>query len=289
MTGAMRWVLSAGVAIVAIVSACGDDSGSSTSTPSSTPGSTPSATVSPAISASLTPTPDPNLITRGPDIDFPDDAAMIIEGGCWGCDGGPVNVVRVYRDTSGTVQTEPLLTGLKNGLPADAYLNGEAMTQDASVMAVSFCYVGTCAFSGLTGFEADSQGVAYRSLDGGITWQEVGRGGPVFFVDGVLTNGDILVTHSASDDGNHPQYFLLPGNTPVTAPDNGGYPPATISNQILWPTSSGELLTADGKTFGPTFANRYYMSLLGSVSDSLEKGAALTYWYIDAPTPRPAG
>ncbi len=95
MAGAMRWVLSAGVAIVALVSACGDDSSSPTPTTSSTASSTPGATVSPTLSVSPSPTPDPNLIRWGPDIDLPNDMAMIIEPGCWACDGPSGPLVRV--------------------------------------------------------------------------------------------------------------------------------------------------------------------------------------------------
>jgi hypothetical protein len=44
---------------------------------------------------SPSPTPDPNLIRWGPDIDLPNDMAMIIEPGCWACDGPSGPLVRV--------------------------------------------------------------------------------------------------------------------------------------------------------------------------------------------------
>ncbi len=227
---------------------------------------------------------------------------MIIESGCWGCDGGAGNLVRVYRDASGDVRTEGLLNGIASGLPTHiidnpdgpqeypAFISGHAMTQDASVMAVSFCIKGSCVFSELGSFEADSEGVTFRSLDGGITWQETGRGGPVYRVDGVLTDGRVLVGHGAQDDGVL-DYALLPDNTTVTAPTDGAYP-VTISNQILWGTSDGRLLLPDGSEFfspSEPDPNRYYRSVLGSLSSGLEKGSALVYWYIQGPAPRPDG
>lgn len=289
----MRWVLPLAIAAAVLVSACGGgDNGAPTASPTPTATSQASAspTAPPSASANPTPSPGLNLITRGPDIEFPENMAMIIESGCWGCDGGPDEFARVYRDASGTIRTEPLVAALKNSLPKrtidtpdgpqeyPAFVNGEAMTQDASVMAVSFCYVGTCAFSGLNGYDANSQGVAYRSLDGGITWQEVGRGGPVFSVSAVLTDGRVLVGHGAQDDGVL-DYALLPDNTTVTAPTDGAYP-VTISNQILWGTSDGRLLLPDGSEFfapSEPDPNRYYRSVLGSLSSGLEKGSALVY------------
>ena len=290
----MRWVLSAGVAIVALVSACGDDSSSPTPTPSGTANATTSA-ASP-LTASASPTPNPNLITRGPDIDFPDDTAMIIENGCWGCEGGPSDLVRMYKDPSGSVRSEFLLSAVQSGLPRVTYnspsgeaydfpapISGSAMTQDASVIAVSFCIKGSCEFSGLGDFKADSVGVAFRSLDGGITWQEVGRGGPVFRVDAVLADGRVLVGHGSQDDGVV-DYALLPDNTPVQAPSDGAYP-VTSWNEIFWGMNDGRLLRADGTVFlNPLTPDiyTYYRSVTGSLDDS-GKGSALVFWEIPMP------
>ena len=113
-------------------------------------------------------------------------------------------------------------------------------------MAASFCIKGGCTFSnGLGGsFDPSSEGVAYRSLDGGITWQEIGRGGPVFGVNGVLADGRVLLASGVQDDGKW-HYSLLPDHTPVEPPA-GGVEPVTVSNETLWKTNDGRLLLSDG-------------------------------------------
>ncbi len=297
----MRWVLSAGVALTALVSACGDDSSSPTPMTNSTASSTPGATVSPTLSVSPSPTPDPNLIRWAPDIELPDDMALIIEPGCWACDGpGGGPSVRVYRDSTG-VRTEQLFTGFENNLPRVTYdspsgpqealanMTGGAATEDASVMAVGFCAKGGCEFSnGLGGtFDPESEGVAFRSMDGGVTWQEIGTGGPVFSVAGALADGRVLIATGDRDDGQS-HYSLLPDNTPVTAPVVGAYP-VTLSNEILWETNDGRLLLADGTPiFTALYPNDYvyYGSIAGAFRGPRD-GDLLVSWMLPVPTPRP--
>ncbi|MDP9180955.1 MAG: SH3 domain-containing protein [Chloroflexota bacterium] len=163
------------------------------------------------------------------------------------------------------------------------------MTSDASVLTVSFCIKGSCIFSNaLSGsFDPESEGVAFRSLDGGITWQEIGRGGPVFGVSGVLTDGRVLVASGDRDDGKS-HYSLLPDNTPVEPPASGVYP-VTVSNEILWETNDGQLLLADGT---PIFTAPYpdFYVYYGSITGSFkgpQDGELLVSSMMPVPTPRP--
>jgi hypothetical protein len=200
--------------------------------------------------------------------------AMLIESGCWGCDAGPGPIVRVYKDSFESVRQEELFSIPNNGLPRKTYesanglteyvpISDHAATDDGSVLAVSVCLEGSCEFSGLSGFDPTSEGIAYRSFDGGITWQEVGRGGPMFKVAGVLHDGRVLVKSGTQDDG-HPNYSLLPDGTPVQAPEGGWYP-VVLSNRILWAAEGNRLLNSDGSLFfqppdeGRAFYNPNFM------------------------------
>src|SRR3990172_9725428 len=115
---------------------------------------------------------------------------MIIETGCCGCSGGPDIVVRVYRNSSGQVQQETLLSAERLNLPTQirdtpegpreysAFITGLAMEPSASIMAVSYCIKGYCGPGGEWAWSADSEEVVFRSTDGGVTWKELARGGP---------------------------------------------------------------------------------------------------------------
>jgi hypothetical protein len=162
------------------------------------------------------------------------------------------------------------------------------MTRDGSIIAVSFCIKGDCHFSGLWGFDANSVGVAYRSLDGGITWQEVARGGPVFWVGGVLADGRVLITHGSKDDGVA-DYYLVPGNTSVSSPIAESYPVAS-GDQIFWASyPDSRLLYPDGTLYfqPPDGGQAYYNTVAGYLGTG--KASTLLYWQIPGPLPRPNG
>jgi hypothetical protein len=298
----MRWVVAAIIALATVLAACGDDNPASS--PSATLTPSQSTTSTPGSPSTDTPTPSPeppNLIHQGPDIDFPADMAMIIEVGCWGCDGGPGGFVRVYRDASGETRMEPLLGSIQNSLPKhtidtpngpqeySAFISGSAMTQDASVMAVIFCIKGSCVFSGLGSFDADSEGVAFRSLDGGITWAEIARGGPVFSVSGVLADGRVVIAEGEADD-QHLDYRLEPNGGALTPPVDGAYP-ITSAVEVLWGTNDGRISLSDGRVFFkvPFLDSPYYYhnQILGGFS-GLEKGTAFVYWRLPIPYPPPS-
>ncbi len=155
-------------------------------------------------------------------------------------------------------------------------------------MAVSFCTKGDCQFSSLGGNDPNAEGAAFRSVDGGITWQDVGRGGTSFGVAGVMADGRVIASTIEHDDGTH-DYVLLPDNTAVNPPADGVYP-VPISNEILWATNDGRLLLADGTPiFAPTDRDPhyYYGSVLGDFKDP-QDGQVLVHWELPMPIPRPA-
>jgi hypothetical protein len=237
-------------------------------------------------------------------MDFPEDTAMIIEKGCWGCDSGPGPLVRVYRDPLGAIRTEELFTDLASRYPPRTYDNGSGngpqeypaavtsydATPDGSVIVAALCLQGACETGGLFGWDTNSVAAIVRSYDGGVMWQEIGRGGPVYEVSAVLANGQAIVV-TATEQAGKETYYLLPGGAELQPPP-GGVSPITVSNQILWNTNDGRLLFSDGGVFfAPPDAdlNRYFQSVRGSISDGLEKGSVLAYWNLPMPLPRPNG
>lgn len=262
-------------------------------TPTPTTGVTTTSTPAPSPSASPSPTTLPGELElrQGDEAEFPTDMAMIIATGCWGCSGEPDGLVRVYRDASGHVQTETLLGAERLNLPTQtldtpegpreypAWITGLAIEPTASIMAVSYCIKGYCGPGGESAWDADSLAVILRSADGGVTWQEVTRGGPALAVVGVFPDGRIL-TVTYTEDLGPPHYSIIPDNTPVHPPSRG-VRPFTTSGQILWVTADGRLLLSDGTEFYRQTNGSpdvYHQQLLGDFSNHLEKGSALVKW-----------
>lgn len=291
--------------LTAALTACGDNGASNpTATPSAT-STSPTATPAPDPSSSPTPTPSlgPGVIqlTRGPDAPFPDDMAFIIETGCFACEGYATGLVRLYRDPSGQIRVDNIFDPIAMGYPpyrfedADGqvnehtpFLSGPVTSPDHSVIAMGVCIKHECGDGGLFGWNADAESVILRSFDGGVTWEEVARGGPVLQVAAVQDDGTVLTVNytDAFDGVSLPpaEFRLFPGGEAVTPPDRySGYPLVTAFGRLLWPSADGTLLHTDGIPFiespDPDFAvvTGYYQpsadrllvswSLGGSVSD----------------------
>ncbi len=250
----MCWLLTSAT-VVLIVAACGDGDPDASSTPTVSPSAVLTASPSPTAAPTASPRPIPGAIelTRGPDAPCPDDMAFIIDTGCWGCDGGIQSLVRVYRDASGVIRSETILDSTDydaisptSGLP----INGFAIERDASTIAVSLCLEGSCGPGGIIHWEADSVATILRSTDGGVTWEEIGRGGPALQVIGLVAGGGVLTVNYLERLGGI-EFRILPGNELVEPPAgaaNHSYAhPATLDGQIFWRTEDGEgVLYSDG-------------------------------------------
>ncbi len=186
--------------------------------------------------------------------------AVIVETGCWGCAGYPTGLVRIYRDSSGQIRSEELLTAEQFGLPSQVvdgpegaiekrpFITNIVSTPDASVLATSVCVRGgECGPGGLANWQADAIAVIYRSTSGGIGWEEIGRGGPALEVVGVLNNGEVLTSNYLEPLGS-PTWAIFPGNLPVQPPEGGAWP-VPASNEVLWSTNDGRLIASDGTEF----------------------------------------
>ncbi|TMC00578.1 MAG: SH3 domain-containing protein [Chloroflexi bacterium] len=104
----------------------------------------------------------------------------------------------------------------------------------------------------MSSWEADSVSAILRSTDGGVTWNEIARGGPALFVVGLLESGEVLTMNYLQPLAGV-EFRTYPGNIVVEQPSGASnYPPVlTASGQALWRTSAGGLLLSDGAVFIP--------------------------------------
>jgi hypothetical protein len=273
----MRWLSALGLVLVALVSACGDDDNSSSS-------ATPSLT---ATSVTPTPaaTPVGTEIQRGAD-GMLGDLVIVVETGCWGCDGPPSGLFRAYGHSGGSgaayqwlLRTGPSgVTDVNDNVLSDGHIVDIVSTPDLSVMAVSICVQGTCVLDGLDSFDPASITATFRSFDGGVTWAEIDRRGPVADAAGVMDDGRALISNALDGQGTSVEYVLMPDSTSVVAPPEA-HSPVVAADAVLWATSDGRLLGPDGTVLVglPDAAPGYPVTLVGSVTG--EKSSAVLQWY----------
>ena len=244
------------VPLLLIVFSCGGGEGSPTSTPASTstPFVTPTriATATPEVIDGVEVVPLP----VGEEAELPHNVALIVETGCFSCDGPPTGLYRVYRDASGRVRVDALFTVDALGLPARAvgqdkeiqqplepYIHSYALSSDASQIVVSVCTRGDCAW--IDPASPDAQATLYRSLDGGVTWSDFG------VLDGssgvVAIAGDGVVVSNGDPAQAGPRYSLYPSGVPVQTPQAGDNRPLSFpSGDLIWWSKDGRLLRSDG-------------------------------------------
>lgn len=271
-------LLAALVGLLLVASACGDEGAVSSPTLSLSPTVGPSPSPTPSRSPSpASPTPTPasaavpaviegvavRPLVLGDEIAFPDDLALILETGCWQCDGPTGGFLRVYRDPSGQLRTDTLISmsspwlprrivTTKEGTQAEEqpYVTGFAVRGDASEMVVSVCVRQSCGSGGLDAWSGGAETLLIRSTDGGVSWQEMGRlkrgGGVISFA-----GPDELLVVGWEAELAPPTFYLYPGDDrltpPVGAPD--AWPLFAFEGQVIWQSSAGKLVRGDGSTF----------------------------------------
>lgn len=206
---------------------------------------------------------------QGEPIDLPDDIALIVETGCWYCDGPATGLKRVYRNPLGEIVSDVLLDPAALGY-VDAEGNSQGLmglysTGDGSWIVVGVCSAGYC---GHLGFPTeDARTAILESHDGGVTWSEVAelqgaywveagipghRGGPNF----PAKDGQVIVSGPLPIDGGsytHAYTNLATGEalTPPPLPsgfsDNNSQSLAVMpGGELLWILDGSRLRAADG-------------------------------------------
>jgi len=226
----------------------------------------------PAPSVSAEPTPDLPTLTLGPEVALPDNVALLLETGCFQCDGLATGLIRVYRDSSGLVQRELLVSAgahvyypdarseqlyfagnipiprvtintAKGVQPYDPSMTGIAVSSDGSEIIVSVCSYPLCRVGIDT---ASGNASLYRSTDGGDTWADYGStaGGAVI---GVLAPGRVLVYNHAGS--GELRVFAAPDEQEIERPESADpiaqLPFVLADGTIAWPNRNGELRRPD--------------------------------------------
>jgi hypothetical protein len=233
------------------------DGGSPSPTATASP-STGAAASTPRPTATVTATPPggPVAVNGVPvqplllrdEIDVPPDLALIVETGCFQCDGPATGLARVYRDRTGAVRTDTLYH-LGEGQREGTYITGVAVRPDGSDMVLAVCTRGRCVDLGRP--TADAQTTLLRSRDGGMTWQELGRLDGAYLLRGIVTGG-VLVGGPFTAEPSPPRFMVFPGGAAVPPPaqDPKAWPVVLYDGSILWRSGDGRrLLRPDGTEF----------------------------------------
>ncbi len=262
------WVFAAILVLAAASAACGGE-GDAPAAPTSTP--SPAATHTPPPTPSPSPSPKPEVIAGIPvvplevagEAEFPDDVVLIVETGCWQCDGPTTGLERVYRDPSGELTIETLFSPDHLGLPPRVMQTAKGPQEDRPIItgfalggsgariAVSVCTRGECALMGGPAHPGDET-TLFESHDGGVTWktQEVLAG--KYRVLGITQEGVILYDQGASLSGSQPKnrFEVYPSRESMEPPESGqSCWPYVLRGHLVWSTEDGRILRADGSEF----------------------------------------
>jgi hypothetical protein len=183
----------------------------------------PAPAASPAAGATIT----AGALRVGAPVPLPDNVALIVETGCWQCDGDYGRLVRIYRDESGALRETPLAGAA----------GGHVVSPDGSQVAYSWCSRGTC--DGFNAPSPDVQSTIAWSRDGGITSETFAPLDGVYDVAAV-TRGMLLARGQTADLQPLP-LRRYPGGDVLTSPPGAVYPVVLGWDQSAW-------LTADRTT-----------------------------------------
>lgn len=283
--GPLRWLTIAAIAAGLFVAAAGcseRESGPADVIPTTTPPSatsTPTAVPSPTSTPSPTPTPaidgvELRTLTDGP-LTRLEGYAVIVEVGCWGCDGPANGLVRYYEAPDGSFRQDALFRGPVN---PDQYITGIAFRPGTQAMAISVCTSGYCGrVDNPTG---DAEVTLFESLDGGVTWEVIGQHAGAVSVTGYMQD-DWLLARFQADVTAELDFFLARSGDAVDPPDGtrGEIPPRfVVDDDALWMRDDGEaLLRADGTLFFETPLEGMFVG--GVAMERAPAGRVAVTWY----------
>lgn len=252
-----KTVLALAALVIVALAACEAGEVAPTATPPANP--TPSRTETPS------PTPLQSIggvpvepLEIGEQVEFPDDVALLIETGCYNCDGPAQSLLRVYRNAAGEFSRDTLLAVEQLGLgPREVQSNGSVreeppyftryvLSSDALQAVVGVCTAGNCLDVGAPP-SADAQTTLFRSGDGGVTWEELTKLEGAAFPLAIRLDGVVIARF---DTWPQFAYEIYPTGEAVEAPaDVSGWPVSLPDGELLWPTADGRILRSDGNVF----------------------------------------
>ena len=261
-SGALKWAAAtAFVSGVVIVSAMVifalrdtggegvDHAGDGIETPGTTAASpTPIGSVTPAPSVTTVPNPTGETVAGvpvsglvfGAPSSLPVPLSVIVEKGCYQCDGPTSGFERVTLDNDGKLKVEKLNT------PTPGYISSQYWDPAGKAHYLGICSRGYC--GGVGPISADAQTTIYRSTDGGVTWQalETTDG----FVSVAAASGqDVLLNRSTYADGKFDYKFQIMGTEKFVRPPAGAQPEMIDTRLIGWRLADGRTIQGlDGST-----------------------------------------
>jgi len=203
--------------------------------------------------AMATATPGPELViglVPGPlgfaqPVALPAGYVLFVATGCIQCDQPVTSIARVYGRVSGEPSTRTLFTAplpSKDTPNFRPYISSYAVSPDGRQLYVAVC-TALCPRSDEEG--AGGTNTVFRSLDGGVTWEEW------LAIDGRDTivgvgEGQVLVT--GVPDG---RYRYIPSNAALHAPNSGLFPAPATNGDVIWWGPGGLLAMPGARVIGP--------------------------------------
>lgn len=175
---------------------------------------------------------------------MPADTVLIVEKGCYQCDGPPAALERVSTIGGGTPKARTLFQAKTPG----TYITSLYVAPGGHDIWLFVCTTGDCGPLGPA--SADAQQTLHHSDDGGITWSEIAVFGADTGIVSVVSGLPIL-SRSGTDASGKPSavYFSLQGGRVITTPA-GAFPVyQSGGSDMLWQTAENtKLLKTDGST-----------------------------------------
>ncbi len=220
------------------------DPPASTAVPSQPPATPPSGTTPPPA----TPPPTGEVIAGVPvsAVTFtqpgslPVPMSVVIEKGCFQCDGPTSGFERATLNDQGQVVTETLFEP-DTGYISHSYWDAANRTHYLSVCSRGYC-------GGVGQISPDAQTTIMRSIDGGVSWQDVQTFDGDVGLAGATQQG-FLLNRSTFSNGMADYRFQLLGTDTVVRPPAGTEPEFYYSRGTLagWrKTGTNEILGLDG-------------------------------------------
>jgi len=196
----------------------------------------------------------------GPEIEFPEDTALVAALGCAPCGAPAQRLVRIYRDTAGAFRIDDLVRPERFGLPprlvnspegtreAPLQVVGMAANADGSEIFVALCARGNCLT--IEDPPVDAESAIFHSRNGGLTWEALGTLPGVRLLGGVVSPGSVLVGSTVEGEP-FLQFSIFPSGETVEPPVSGRvvWPVVLDSGELLWNVEQRTVLHADGSLY----------------------------------------
>lgn len=252
-----------------------------------TTGASPSPVVTgtpPATTTTTVPNPTGEVINGvpvsglvfGAPGSLPVPMSVIVEKGCYQCDGPSSGFERVTLDANGKLKVEPLYK------PATGYILSSNWDPAGREHYLSICSRGYC--GGVGQISADAQTTIMRSTDGGVSWQALETFDGDVTVAARTAQG-VLLNRTTYKDGVFDYRFQVLGTSQFLTPPAGAQPEYIDTRLIGWRLSDGKTIQGlDGSTLVvlPDLGLPQGKAAPMRIEGILATGDLLVSWYVQS-------